>query len=406
MRYDPRDPEWPDRDRFVLSNGHACILQYSMLHLTGYDLSLEDLRQFRQWGSRTPGHPEYRHTAGHRGDHRAARPGLRQRGGDGDRRTLAADHASATRCATTGPSSIAGDGCFMEGDLPRGGVAGRATSAWGGCSPSTTTTTSRSTARPSWPTTTTCRSASRPTAGGCATSARWPTTSTASRPPSARRSTQPADGPDAQPTLLVLRSHIGWPSPHLTDTAAAHGDPFGADEIRATKEILGPPAGRDVLGPRRGARLLRQAGRPGRRSERAAWAERFAAWNGDRAAWDAAQAGHGLPGWADGLPDLRGRHQAGHPAGHQPVHRRHGGRAARPAGRLGGPDGQQRGEGEGRRDPGTPVARRDPGPLRDPRARHGLGDERHGRARRCPAAGRAPSSSSPTTCARRSGWPR
>ena len=64
MHHDPRDPEWPDRDRFVLSNGHACILQYAMLHLTGYDLSLEDLRQFRQWGSRTPGHPEAGHTAG------------------------------------------------------------------------------------------------------------------------------------------------------------------------------------------------------------------------------------------------------------------------------------------------------------------------------------------------------
>ncbi len=64
MRYDPLHPEWPDRDRFVLSNGHACILQYAMLHLTGYDLSLEDIRQFRQWGSRTPGHPEYHHTAG------------------------------------------------------------------------------------------------------------------------------------------------------------------------------------------------------------------------------------------------------------------------------------------------------------------------------------------------------
>ena len=64
MNYDPRDPEWPDHDRFILSNGHACILQYAMLHLTGYDLTLEDLRQFRQWGSRTPGHPEAGHTAG------------------------------------------------------------------------------------------------------------------------------------------------------------------------------------------------------------------------------------------------------------------------------------------------------------------------------------------------------
>src|SRR5213080_5381042 len=64
MRYDPTDPLRPDRDRFVLSAGHACILQYAALHLTGYDLSLDDLKQFRQWGSRTPGHPEHFLTAG------------------------------------------------------------------------------------------------------------------------------------------------------------------------------------------------------------------------------------------------------------------------------------------------------------------------------------------------------
>src|SRR5579864_6374069 len=64
MRYDPTAPDWPDRDRFLLSNGHACILQYAMLHLTGYGLELEDIRQFRQWGSRTPGHPEVHHTKG------------------------------------------------------------------------------------------------------------------------------------------------------------------------------------------------------------------------------------------------------------------------------------------------------------------------------------------------------
>src|SRR5271154_3106922 len=58
LRMNPKDPAWPDRDRFVLSNGHACVLQYALLHLTGYDLGLEDLEQFRQWRSRTPGHPE------------------------------------------------------------------------------------------------------------------------------------------------------------------------------------------------------------------------------------------------------------------------------------------------------------------------------------------------------------
>lgn len=64
LRFNPADPQWPNRDRFVLSNGHGSMLLYSMLHLSGYDLSLDDLKQFRQWGSRTPGHPEFGHTPG------------------------------------------------------------------------------------------------------------------------------------------------------------------------------------------------------------------------------------------------------------------------------------------------------------------------------------------------------
>ena len=64
MKHDPADPHWPDRDRFVLSNGHASILQYSMLYLTGYGLELDDIKAFRQWGRATPGHPEAGHTAG------------------------------------------------------------------------------------------------------------------------------------------------------------------------------------------------------------------------------------------------------------------------------------------------------------------------------------------------------
>src|SRR5438477_4125304 len=64
LRVNPADPACPGRDRFVLSAGHACILQYALLHLTGYDLGLEDLKQFRQWGSRTAGHPERGHSPG------------------------------------------------------------------------------------------------------------------------------------------------------------------------------------------------------------------------------------------------------------------------------------------------------------------------------------------------------
>ena len=64
LRHNPADPKWPDRDRFVLSPGHASLLLYSLLHLTGYDLPLEEIQRFRQWGSKTPGHPEYGLTPG------------------------------------------------------------------------------------------------------------------------------------------------------------------------------------------------------------------------------------------------------------------------------------------------------------------------------------------------------
>ena len=89
--HNPAEPDWPDRDRFVLSAGHASMLQYSLLHLTGYDLTLADLEAVPPVGLATPGHPEHGHTAGRRGHHRPARPGLRQRRRHGDRRALPRD---------------------------------------------------------------------------------------------------------------------------------------------------------------------------------------------------------------------------------------------------------------------------------------------------------------------------
>jgi transketolase len=92
MKHDPADPKWIDRDRFVLSNGHASMLLYGALHLSGYDLPMSQLEQFRQWGSHTPGHPGVRRDAGRRGDDRAAGPGLRHGGGHGAaEKHLAAD---------------------------------------------------------------------------------------------------------------------------------------------------------------------------------------------------------------------------------------------------------------------------------------------------------------------------
>ena len=83
LRHNPADPAWPDRDRFVLSAGHASMLLYSLLHLTGYDLPLDEIKNFRQWGSKTPGHPEYGLTPGVETTTGPLGSGGRELGGDG-----------------------------------------------------------------------------------------------------------------------------------------------------------------------------------------------------------------------------------------------------------------------------------------------------------------------------------
>ena len=95
LKHDPARPDWPDRDRFVLSAGHASMLLYSLLHMAGYGLTLDDLRQFRQWQSRTPGHPEHGMTPGVEVTTGPLGQGARERGRDGDRR---ADAGRALQC--------------------------------------------------------------------------------------------------------------------------------------------------------------------------------------------------------------------------------------------------------------------------------------------------------------------
>jgi transketolase len=106
-----------------------------------------------------------------------------------------------------------------------------------------------------------------------------------------------------KPSLIMLRSHIGWPSPHLTDSAKAHGDPFGEDEIRETKEILGLPPDETFWVPDEVLDLYRRTVRRGQ-AMRAEWEARVARWEGDRGAWDAAWSRGALPGWEGKLPEF------------------------------------------------------------------------------------------------------
>ena len=299
MRYDPRDPHWPDRDRFVLSCGHACILQYAMLHLTGYDLTLEDLRQFREWGSRTPGHPEAGHTAG-----------LEVTTGPlGQGFANAVGLALAERWLRTkfGPDVcdhrtfvLASDGCIMEGisheaaSLAGHLGLGRLLAVYD--DNHITIDGPTELAYGDDP-------VGRFEAYGWRVRYLGEMANDVDGLEAAIREALdfPADGPDAKPNLLVLRSHIGWPSPKLTDTAAAHGSPFGEEEIKATKAILGLPADETFWVPDEVREFYSQEIARGAQ-EHSAWEERFAAWSGDRTEWEAAHAGHGLEGWAADLP--------------------------------------------------------------------------------------------------------
>jgi transketolase len=299
MRHDPHASHWPDRDRFILSNGHASILLYSLLYLTGYDLSLDDIKAFRQFGSRTPGHPERRHTDGVE----VTTGPLGQGVGN------AVGMAIAERFVRTRFGSdvcdhrtfvIAGDGCFMEGiSHEAASLAGHLglgrLMAFYDDNHITIDGPTELTYNDNVP--------ERFEAYGWNVRNLGEMANDVDGLEAAIREAMehPTDGPGAKPTLLVLRSHIGWPSPKLTDTAAAHGSPFGAEEIRVTKELLGLPPDETFWVPDEVRAFYGQEVARGE-AARKEWEERFAAWTGDRVAWEAAQSGHGVPGWADTLP--------------------------------------------------------------------------------------------------------
>ena len=301
--------------------------QYAMLYLTGYDLSLDDLRQFRQWGSRTPGHPEAGHTAGvevttgplGQGVANAVGMALAERWLRARFGAEVCDHHTFV---------IAGDGCFMEGiSHEAASLAGHL--GLGRCWRSTTTTTSPSTGRPSWPTTTTRSSASRPTAGACAylgemandvdgARGRHPRGPGAPRRRS-RRQAHPARA--AQPHRLAL-AQVDRHAP--TPTARRSARTRSASPRRSWACRPTRPSGCPTTCASSTSRRW-----PAAPIERAAWEARFAAWDGDRVAWDAARPDTACPGGTTELPAFEtGTKLATRQAINQ-CHQRHVGRPAR-----------------------------------------------------------------------------
>ena len=299
MRHDPRDPWWPDRDRFVLSNGHASILQYAFLHLTGYDLTLYDLRRFRQWESRTPGHPEFGHTPGIEVTTGPLGQGFANAVGMALAERIVRSRFGADVCDHR-VFVLASDGCIMEG------ISHEAASLAGHLGLGHLLAVyddNHITIDGPTELAYDDDAVKRFEAYGWRVRNLGEMANDVDALDAAVREalSYPADGPEARPTLLVLRSHIGWPAPNLTDTADAHGTPFKPEEIRTTKEILGLPPDETFWVPDDVREFYAQQITRGER-DHAAWSERFAAWDGDRAAWDAAHAGRGVRGGPTSCP--------------------------------------------------------------------------------------------------------
>ena len=311
MRHDPADPAWSARDRFVLSCGHTSLTQYVQLYLAGYPMALEDLKALRTWGSQTPGHPEYGHT-----------PGVEVTTGPlGQGLANAVGMAMAARRerglfdpeAPTGSSPfdhsvyvIASDGDIQEG------VSSEASSIAGHQELGNLTVlyddnrisieddvdvafsedVAAHYAAYGWHVQTIDWSGN----GGYREDVHglW-------------RAYRAAAAETRRPSIIVLRTVIGWPAPKMQGTGAAHGAALGEDEIRATKEVLGfDPAARfavadDVIAHTRTARERGRASRSAWNDQLARWAER----NPGAAELRERLHTRRLPdGWTDALPEF------------------------------------------------------------------------------------------------------
>jgi len=235
LRANPAGTEWPDRDRFVLSSGHACILQYSLLHLTGYEVGLEDLQEFRQWGSLTPGHPERGHTPGIEVTTGPLGQGVANAVG-----MAMAERFLAERFNRPGHTiidhhvyAICSDGDLMEG------ISQEAASVAGHFALGKLVL---------------CYDENHITIDGSTTISFDGEDHAARMQANGWHIQHVADSEDldeleaaiaaardetGRPSFIAIRSHIAYPAPNAIDTSKSHGGPLGESEIRATKEVMG-----------------------------------------------------------------------------------------------------------------------------------------------------------------------
>jgi transketolase len=235
LQANPKETDWPDRDRFVLSSGHACVLQYSLLHLCGYDLSLEDLQQFRQWGSRTPGHPERGHTPGIEVTTGPLGQGVGNAVG-----MAMAERFLAERFNRPGHElvdhrtyAICSDGDLMEG------ISQEAASIAGHFGLGKLTLCYDDNRITIDGTTAISFDAESHTARFAAEGWHVQRVEDSEDVDELTQAIQAAREEEERPSFIQIRSHIAYPAPNAIDTAKSHGAALGEDEVRATKEVMG-----------------------------------------------------------------------------------------------------------------------------------------------------------------------
>src|SRR5262245_8316007 len=231
LKHDPADPQWPDRDRFVLSAGHGSMLLYSLLHLSGYDLSLDELKHFRQWGSKTPGHPESHLTPGVE----VTTGPLGQGFGNGVGMAIAAKMSEARFPGLFNHRiwGIVTDGDIMEG------IASEAASIAGHLRLGNLTyiyDDNKITLDGNLDESMDEDVGKRFEAYG------WRTMHIDGHDHAQiEKALDAAKNEHERPFLILARTHIGNGAPHKHDTHKVHGEPLGPDETKATKKALGWP---------------------------------------------------------------------------------------------------------------------------------------------------------------------
>jgi transketolase len=295
LRHSPSNPDWPDRDRFVLSAGHVCILQYAALHLTGYNVSLAELKRFRQWQSITPGHPEHFLTPGVETTTGPLGQGFANGVGFAMAERFLAERYNRPHSDVVNHRvyCIASDGDLMEG------ISNEAASLAGqnGLDKLVYFYDDNHITIDG----TTSLSFSVEDKGRRFEAQGWHVQHVSDSEDLAalEAAIDEAHTAAGRPSLIIVRSHIAYPAPHAVDTAKAHGSPLGEDEVRATKELLGfdpdahfevdPEVYEHMNMTERGIALEQQ------------WRDRFERWSAEypalREDWDQVHTGRMRPGW-------------------------------------------------------------------------------------------------------------